>query len=184
MLRVTGGVARGRKLKSPKGLVFRPTTSRVKEFIFSVIGPNIEGAGVLDLFSGSGALGIEALSRGAKWVTFVEQSASNIHMIEQNLELCGFRDCSSIIRGDVFKVLGSFGGRQVDFKYVLADPPFKMSFRSRIVMSVYAHDLVGNNGQLIIEHQDNDPDNENASVRCVRQKKFGHCVVSIYQKRG
>jgi len=180
MLRVSGGTVRGRKLKGPKGLAFRPTTGRVKEFIFSVLGSDVKKAEVLDLFSGSGSLGIEALSRGAVHVTFVEQSAFNVHIIKQNLEKCGLHDRAIVLRGDVFKTLRYLESGH--FKLILADPPFKMSFRSRIVESVATYELMKENGQLVIEHQDNDFDSENPALICIRQKKFGHCVVSIYEK--
>lgn len=181
MLRVAGGTARGRKLKSPRGLSFRPTTGRVKEYIFSVIGPDIMRFEALDLFSGSGSLGIEALSRGAVHVKFVEQSASNIRLIAHNLEICGFLERATIMRGDVFKTLGFFGRKKERFNLVLADPPFKMSFRSRIVETVADHGVLASGGQLIVEHQDNDPGGQIQALECVRQKKFGHCMVSIYQ---
>ena len=94
MVRIMGGSARGRKLSGPVGFRFRPTTGRVKEFIFSCVGEEVEGARILDLFSGTGSLGIEALSRGAKEVVFVERSASSLKLLRRNLERCGYSSSS------------------------------------------------------------------------------------------
>ena len=102
-LRVSGGEARGRRLKAPKNI--RPTQGVVKQAIFNMVGPRIEGANVLDLFAGSGALGIEALSRGAAQVTFVDQQPRGLAILRQNLDALGFKERSRVIRGDVVRWL-------------------------------------------------------------------------------
>jgi len=181
MLRISGGEARGRRLKGPRGLDFRPTTGRVKEFIFSIIGPDIRNAVVLDLFSGSGSLGIEALSRGADHVTFIEQLKSHIQILEENLSTCRFQDRSRVIKGEVFRTLDYLGRQEIQFDFILADPPFKMAMRSRIVESVGKNHLLSQGGELIIEHQFNDADSDPKKVKMIRQRKFGHCMVSVYE---
>src|SRR6202040_3851347 len=102
-LRVSGGEAKGRRLKAPKNI--RPTQGMVKQAIFNMVGPDIEEARVLDLFAGSGALGIEALSRGAAGVTFVDQQERGLAILRQNLDALGFKDRSRVIRGDVVRWL-------------------------------------------------------------------------------
>src|SRR2546430_15878283 len=102
-LRVSGGEARGRRLKGPKKI--RPTQGMVKQAIFNMVGPSIEGAEVLDLFAGSGALGIEALSRGAARVTFVDQQPRGLAILRQNLDALGFKERANIIRGEVVRRL-------------------------------------------------------------------------------
>src|SRR6266576_7202952 len=102
-LRVVGGEARGRRLKTPKGI--RPTQGIVKEAIFNLVGPAVDGVHVLDLFAGSGALGIEALSRGAAAVTFVDQQPRGLAILRQNLDALGFKDRARLIRSDVVRWL-------------------------------------------------------------------------------
>lgn len=183
MLRISGGEARGRKLKGPKGLDFRPTTGRVKEFIFSIIGPDIQNAQVLDLFSGSGSLGIDALSRGAFHVTFVENAFVHIKILEQNIEMCKYQDRSSVLKQDVFKAIQLLGRQQKKFHYILADPPFKMAFHRRIVELVDNSQLLNGEGFLIVEHQKDDNFRHDGSIKLIRQRLFGHCMVSIYESK-
>lgn len=181
MLRVSGGEARGRKLKGPKGLEFRPTTGRVKEFIFSVIGPAIESVSVLDLFSGSGSLAIEAISRGAGSVVCVEQSSQHVRIIEQNLQMCGYKDKVRILRGDVFRMIRMLGKQNQCFQLILADPPFKAAFREQIVRTVHECGILDPGGWLIIEHQSDDSDHYQSTLELKRSRQFGHCMVSIYE---
>ena len=181
MLRVIGGDAKGRKLKGPKGLEFRPTTGRVKEFIFSIIGPNISEGHVLDLFSGSGSLGIETLSRGAAQVTFIEQSQKYTRIIEQNVKNCHFEERSRLLQGDVFKLLEFFGKQGLKFDFILADPPFKKSLGQAIVHGVDKYKILQKYGLLIIEHQMDDRVTGDFGLTLMRQRRFGHCMVSIYE---
>ena len=181
MLRIIGGDAKGRKLKGPRGLEFRPTTGRVKEFIFSIIGPAVSGARVLDLFAGSGSLGIEALSRGAAEVIFIEQCRVHARLIEQNVSLCHFEAKSSLIKGDVFKILNYLGKQLSKFDVILADPPFRKCLNEEIVLAVEKQKILQNGGMLIIEHQIDDILKRETNLQLLRQRRFGRCVVSIYE---
>ncbi|MBN1781817.1 16S rRNA (guanine(966)-N(2))-methyltransferase RsmD [bacterium] len=181
MLRILGGEARGRKLKGPKGLAFRPTTGRVKEFVFAILMDRIRHASVLDLFAGSGSMGIEALSRGAERVVMVESSKSHVQIIERNLETCRFLDRSRVLRGDVFSIMKRLGNMNRKYDIIIADPPFKMFFRKRIVEEVERNGLLGENGILLVEHHADDPDGEPDRLQLKRQRRFGHCMVSIYE---
>jgi len=100
-MRITGGRARGRILMTPKGYNIRPTSDRVREAIFNIIGQDLSGLRVLDLFSGTGGLGIEALSRGAFPALFVDCSPDAVRLVEENLARCGFRDVGAVIRWDL-----------------------------------------------------------------------------------
>ena len=181
MIRIIAGDAKGRKLYGPRGQAFRPTTGRVKEFLFSYLGDSIYEGWLLDLFSGSGAVGLEALSRGTPGVVFVEQSSPNLSILRRNVELCGFSDRVRIVRGDVFSVLRKHTFTSGEFGTIIADPPFKMNFRERIVAGVEKSRALGRNGVLIIEHEMKDEDSGNHGMRLVKQRRFGHCVVSVYQ---
>ena len=124
-MRITGGLARGRILMSPKGVNIRPTSDKVREAIFNIIGQDLSGMRVLDLFAGTGSLGIESLSRGAANVVFVDGSAQSISLIKRNLALCGFRDCWTVIRRDLKR---GFPGRESvrvkRYDLVFLDPPY------------------------------------------------------------
>lgn len=179
-MRVTGGSAKGRKLKGPVGRGFRPTTGRVKEFIFSCIGDGVVGSKILDLFAGTGSLGIDAVSRGADCVVFVERSPRSLKILRENTETCGFRKQVCIVSKDVFSFLRKAGRRGETFDFVLADPPFKEELRERIVRAVDENRLLVPEGLLIVEHEFHDPDSDAHGLKLLRQRRFGHCVVSIY----
>ena len=121
-MRVIAGEARGRRLVAPPGYDVRPTSDRVREATFNALWSMgaIEDATVLDLFAGTGALGIEAISRGARRVTFVEKDRAARAAIEENLERCGFADRATVIPGDALTLVGSIG--PVDL--ALVDPPY------------------------------------------------------------
>lgn len=122
-MRVIAGLAKGRKLKSPPGARTRPTADRVKEALFSSLQAELPGASVLDLYAGSGALGIEALSRGAGHVTFVERHGRTAGVLDENLALTGLSDRAELVTGDVLTVLGA-GPPGAPFDVVLIDPPY------------------------------------------------------------
>ena len=184
MLRISGGAFRGKKISGPEGLEFRPTTGQVKEFIFFLYRREIEDSRILDLFAGSGSLGLEALSRGAREGFFVEKSPRTLHLLNKNFIACGVTGRAHIMAGDVFSVLDRLGKRGESFDLIFADPPFKESLRSRIVEGVQRNGILAPEGILILEHESRDPDSEQPGLALLRQKKFGHCVVSIYGHGG
>ena len=180
MIRVIAGKAKGQNLKGPTGLDYRPTTGRVKEFIFSYLGPSIQDTTILDLFSGTGSLGIEALSRGASHVTFVEQAAAQIKTIQSNLSLCGFETQASLLRGDVFRMIASLSDSK-SFDLILADPPYKANYHGQIVTAVARSGILKPEGRLIIEHETHDQLHAEASLACIRERKFGSNFISVYE---
>ena len=122
-MRVITGSARGRILKELQGMETRPTTGKVKESIFSIIQFDIEGRRVLDLFAGTGQLGIEALSRGARQCVFIDQRADAVKLIRENVEVCGLTDRAVIRSGDAMAYLKS--GEKFDI--IFLDPPYALS---------------------------------------------------------
>ena len=180
VIRVLGGTIRGKKLFSPAGLQFRPATGRVKEFIFSYLGEIVEGARLLDLFAGTGALGIEALSRGAREVVFVDCAISSIELLKKNIKTCHLLNKAFPVYGDVFHVLPKVKQKYEHFDIVIADPPFKDGLREKIVRIVSENALLHPGGYLIIEHDIRDPDSENHPMTIQKQRHFGHCAISIY----
>ena len=119
-MRVITGSARGRRLKELTGMETRPTTDKVKESLFYIIQFDIEGRRVLDLFAGTGQLGIEALSRGAASAVFIDRRADAVRLVKDNLELCGLSDRASVRCGDAMSYLRS--GEKFDL--IFLDPPY------------------------------------------------------------
>jgi len=182
VFRVTGGSVRGRKLRGPKGLEFRPTAGLVKKFIFSYPYVDVRGAKILDLFAGAGSLGIEAMSRGAQEVVFVEKSPVVVKILHHNIHLCGFSTESRVHREDVFYFIQKMGKQRQQFDIIFSDPPYKKTYHEMLVRTVDQNDLLKPEGLLIFEHGKQDSGGEDHRIRLLKQKVFGHCIVSIYIK--
>ncbi len=150
-MRVISGTARGRRLKAPRGINTRPITDMIKEALFNVIGYNIAAASLLDLFAGSGSVGIEALSRGAYMVVFIDNNVKSIQTIRENLSNCGFKENFKIYRNDVFRAIEILNHRQFKFDYIYADPPFTVqSIFNPFLSAMDKSSLLTNEGNLII----------------------------------
>lgn len=146
-MRVITGTARGKKLKTLEGLDVRPTSDKVKEAIFSIIQFDLPGAEVLDLFSGSGQLGIEALSRGAKSCTFVDKSRLSVGCTRENVESCGFSDKSQIFNIDS----ADFLLRPNEFDIALLDPPYRQGLFERVLPLL--ENKIRQGGTVVCEHE-------------------------------
>ncbi len=147
-MRITGGSACGRIITAPKGLDVRPTASKVRQAIFNILNLRLADCRFLDLFSGSGLMGLEALSRGAQSVTFVEESHHQIRTIEDNLALLGFK--ATVLRGDVCRALPSL--KQGAFDIIFADPPYKSNLPINCIKAVDTSKLLSADGIFVIEH--------------------------------
>ena len=123
-MRVISGRARGKRLKAPSGLNTRPITDMIKEALFNVWGTRVQGSILLDLFAGSGSVGIEALSRGAARVVFIDNSGEAVKVIRENLQNCGFDKDFQVYRSDVFKTLELLHRHGERFDLIYVDPPF------------------------------------------------------------
>lgn len=121
LMRIITGSARGRRLLSPEGMDVRPTTDKVKESLFNILQFDLEGSRVLDLFAGSGQLGLEALSRGASFAVFVDSSRRSLDVVKKNISVTGFSDRASAVSGDAFSFLQHTQDR---FDLVFLDPPY------------------------------------------------------------
>lgn len=152
MLHVLTGTHKGRKLKVPKGQKIRPTTSRVKKSVFDRLG-DISGFRVLDVFAGSGGLGIESLSRGSSHVTFVEKDSSVFKILLQNLSACGFADRSTLICSDYDDALKSLSRDKQTFDLIFIDPPYKLYEHKEVSDFIsLASNLLAAGGITVIEH--------------------------------
>ncbi|TMC83866.1 MAG: 16S rRNA (guanine(966)-N(2))-methyltransferase RsmD [Chloroflexi bacterium] len=173
-LRVSGGEARGRRLKAPKNI--RPTQGMVKQAIFNMVGPRIEGATVVDLFAGSGALGIEALSRGASRVTFVDQQPRGLAILRQNLDALGFKDRSDVIRGDVVHWLEAGPSVLSAADFVFLDPPYDDAVLDRVLKVL---DRIVTPSSVFVEHSKRQQLPELSRLRVDRERRYGDTVVTV-----
>jgi 16S rRNA (guanine966-N2)-methyltransferase len=151
-MRVISGKYRGRRLKGPKGTELRPTGDRLKETLFNILKPQISGAVVLDVFSGTGAIGIEAISRGADRTVFIERDPSANALIQRNLEICGIEDGFSIIRQDAFAALRSLARQEFRADIIYLDPPYDWKPYSDLLKLAFKPELVSRHACVVIEH--------------------------------
>ena len=151
-MRVIAGKFKGRRLQGPLGAEIRPTGDRLKETLFNILGPEVEDAVVLDAFGGTGAIGIEALSRGARHVVFIESAAEGRRLIRNNLDRCGVRSGHRILPQDIFKALRSLSREGFKADIVFFDPPYGWKPYGDLVETLYARQLVSASGRVVIEH--------------------------------
>jgi 16S rRNA (guanine966-N2)-methyltransferase len=173
-LRVAGGEARGRRLKAPKGI--RPTQGIVKEAIFNLVGPGIDGEHVLDLFAGSGALGIEALSRGAAGVTFVDREPRGLAILRQNLEVLDLKSRAQVVRGDVVRWLESSAEQLKQAGFVFMDPPYEDPILDR-ALKVIDREVTG--ATVVVEHSRRQELPALTRMHVDRQRRYGDTMVSV-----
>lgn len=147
-MRVVSGSARGRRLKELQGMETRPTTDKVKESLFNVIQFDIPGRKVLDLFGGTGQLGIEALSRGAAHCTFIDQRRDAVALIRENLKLCRLEENAKVMQGDSLAFLGSCREK---FDVIFLDPPYHTDLMDRALELVTKIDILSEHGIIICE---------------------------------
>ena len=147
-MRVISGSARGRRLGELEGMETRPTTDRVKEALFNIVQFEVPGRKILDLFGGTGQLGIEALSRGAAHCTFVDQRADAAALIRANLKLTGLSDKSRVVQGDSLGFLQSCGEQ---FDVIFLDPPYRSGLLERAVEAIAQFDILGEHGIMVCE---------------------------------
>ena len=157
-MRVISGTARGTKLNSIDSINTRPTLDRVKESLFNILQNNIENTAVLDLFAGSGAIGIEFLSRGANRAYFCEKSHESAKMIYQNLKKTRLENKSEILEKDYKKCLIDFAEKNIKFDIIFIDPPYKMDIAGDAVKQIISLDLLNKSGIMIIETDEKERD--------------------------
>jgi len=151
-LRVIAGSARGTKLKAPKGLSVRPTADRVKEALFNIISARIVDCLFIDLFAGSGAVGIEALSRGAASAVFVDHNRGNIVLIRDNLEKTRLSERARLLLSDSGRAIDRLGAEKLKADLIFIDPPYDLTNVELLVSRVIAKDLINPTGLVVVEH--------------------------------
>jgi len=177
-MRVVAGRFGGRRLRPPPDAGVRPTSDRVREALFAQLGV-LEDARVLDLYAGTGALGIEALSRGAAQATFVERSAASLAVLRDNLGRLGLEPQSRVMRGDALALVRRRLGRSTErFDLVLADPPYALEVGPAVLAALAAAQIVAPGGTVVIESARRHPVRPVPGWRVVSERRYGDTVVT------
>ncbi len=177
-MRVITGSARGRRLRELEGMETRPTTDRVKEGLFSALQFEIEGRRVLDLFAGTGQLGIECLSRGAASAVFVEQRRDAAALVRENLALTGLQDRARVVQGNALDFLA---GCRERFDLVLLDPPYASGLLEKALERLAVFDILRPHGIITAEHPADKP-SPAGPFRLQRTYRYGKIAVTLYRR--
>jgi 16S rRNA (guanine966-N2)-methyltransferase len=180
VLRVIAGELRGRNLHTVAGLATRPTADRTREAIFNILGPGIRGAHVLDLFAGTGAFGIEALSRGAASALFIEMDRQALAVLARNIQGCGLAERAAAIRWDAARNLDCLRHRDPLFRLVFMDPPYRQSLVAPALSHLHSARCLAPSARLVVEHGRDDPLPEPGDAYLLHdQRRYGKTLVSF-----
>lgn len=188
---IVAGRYRGRPILSPKGDQTRPTSSRTRETVFNICQNYIEGASFLDVFSGSGAMGLEALSRGAQKVVFIDSHPNAIDCLKRNINQLQVQSFSGILKGDVFAMLKILEKEKACFDVVYADPPYstkipgtQSNYSTQIIRWMDEHSLIKSGGILFVEESKNEEPffNDLKTLTLSSRRTLGPSVLQQYQK--
>lgn len=182
-MRIIAGRLKGRRLAAVRGAI-RPTADRVREAIFNILGPLVPEAQVLDLFAGTGALGIEALSRGAGRAVFVENQVSALQVLRRNLAQCQLMEAGQILPQDAVRALAALAARGERFDLIFLDPPYSQGLAEAIVPLVARTGLLAPEGILVVEHRRDEDLAETYPPLARRdQRRYGATLISFYENQ-
>ena len=181
-MRIIAGIKRGKRLFTPRDNAIRPTSDKVRESIFNIVSDQIQGAHVLDLFAGTGAMGIEALSRGAKNALFIDNSPSALALIRKNIETCEWDNRGRALRWDIVRNLNCIRDWQPPFTLVFADPPYQTQLVHNILSHLLASRALTTETPIIIEHGRSDTtDHLPDGFILDNERVYGKTLVSFFR---
>lgn len=181
-MRVISGTAKGRPLKAVPGMGTRPTTDKVKEAVFSMIGPYFDGGHALDLFAGTGGLGIEALSRGVERAVFIDIEKTSIGVIRHNLQATGLEDRAEVYRNEASRAIAALAKREVRFDLVFLDPPYRLKNVDQLMLKLQEAGLLAPNASVVAEHDAESTYGDTVgALACVRRSVYGETAITVYR---
>ena len=195
-MRIIAGSAKGRKILSPQNegrnpekgelKATRPTLDRIKESMFNIIAHKIYGARVLDLFAGTGSLGLEAASRGAKEVVFLEKFKETYDILVENIGILGFNEKSQAYCRESFSYLKILGQENKTFDMIFVDPPYLNQMVEKAILLIEEEDLLSENGVIVSKYDKDEPiyTPEEGKYELVDERKYGNTILGFYQIRG
>ena len=178
-MRVIAGSARRLLLKAPDGMDTRPTADRVKESLFNMLNPDLYGCAFLDLFSGSGAIGIEALSRGAQRAVLVDASMECAGIIKQNLEVTKLGEIAEIINEDVYAAIERLGRRGDKFDIIFMDPPYAAGYYVPVMEAIKKADILAAEGYIVAESAKGVDFTAAEGFKIFKERKCGPAVMNF-----
>ena len=185
MVRIIAGMARGRKIETLEGMETRPTLDRVKEAVFGSLQFRIPYAKVLDLFAGSGNLGLEALSRGAKRVVMNDRNPACVEIIRRNIAMLGFSDAAETMNLDYTAAIDRLSAEGETFDLAFLDPPYRGGFSEDAVRRLFESGRMLPGGVVVLEHAaEFVPKDVSGVYRVTRTKRFGKCGYSLIEEDG
>ncbi len=193
-MRIISGTAKGRKILSPvnegritqKGELraTRPTLDRVKVSMFNIISQKIYGARVLDMFAGTGSLGLECASRGASEVVFLEKFRETYDILVENITILGFKEVSSVHHRDSYEFIKSLGSRGEKFDIIFVDPPYLNNMVEESIVLIGKYDLLTENGVIVSKYDYEEPIyRPTEKYELVDERKYGKTILGFYQQR-
>lgn len=181
-MRVIAGERKGMPLKAINGNTTRPTTDKVKESMFNILGPFFDGGLVLDLFAGSGGLGIEALSRGMDRAIFIEKDGKAHQNLKENIAKCRYEDVAEVYRNDATRALKALIKREVQADLIFLDPPYAKHSYYKMVEEIIVNHVVAKDGIIVCEHDNQLKLPEKmATFTKYREEKYGSTIMSFYR---
>ena len=183
-MRIIAGEFRGRRIERPSLDKARPTKDRIRESVFNMIAPEIAGSAVLDLFSGSGAYGLEALSRGARDCVFVENCPECRDVMIRNIETLSLGSRSCVIMADALEYLEGASGKKPGFDLIFSDPPYYQIISKNILIKINHYDILNDSGTLVLEHSSiEDIPALCGNISIYKQKTYGDISISVFRKK-
>lgn len=181
-MRIIAGKARGRKLLAPEGLATRPTLDRVKESMFNIIQNKVRGSIALDLFAGTGSLGLEAASRGAKECHLIDMGEDTYNKLKQNITNLKFEDLCKSYKGDAYKLLQEFSSKKITFDLIFIDPPYAKEMIPPSLEKIKKLNLLQKDGLIVTKIDSEEEAFEGyEDITLVDKRKYGNTTVCFYQ---
>lgn len=180
-MRIIAGSAKGRRLFSPKSKEIRPALDQVKESVFNILF-DVQGLNVLDLFAGTGAMGIEALSRGALRAVFIDNLAEAVALIEKNLDACGFSAAGQVLNRTVGKAIHELDLKGEKFDLIFVDPPYLKKHVQKTLEKLAESHLIHPQTRVVVEHHPKEKPQEIEGLVLTDQRKYGQTLVSFFKK--
>ena len=183
-MRIIAGTMKGRKLRAPSGLDLRPTSDKVKEALFNILSDQIEGATFLDLYAGTGSIGIDALSRGAPSVVFVENNKHHLQYLKENLASCSLEERAEVFATMASAFLTRAKKSNRSFDLIFIDPPYESKEVEKILPMLEEGDMITDHGMVVIEHFYKKTLPEKAgNLFFLKKYKYGETILSFYAKK-
>jgi len=181
-LKITAGSAKGRKLKGPKSEGIRPASARVRESVFQILG-DLEGQRVLDLFAGTGSMGLEALSRGAAEVDFVDPNPAAVSLLFHNLKLTGFGERAHVIKKKAIPAIEWLARKVQPYQLIFLDPPYDLGHVDATLKQLERHPLLAEEGLLLCEHSPRERPTFLGGLEVADERKYGQTYVTFLKRK-